>query len=188
MTSRQNARHHCWLWTVSMMMEPGGAHADAVRRNRLVLSSDSSRCPAAVHRLVARAAAAHAFTEHLRQRTSTWATVPVLVRWLGFGAELCNHSRRVDAVNAALRFSDEELRMARRILESAESDGVSVVDVATIDAPVIAHANRYSRTAAEESFADPRLRTLAVRRLRIAAKLPAAFDDSGELGVVSSSS
>jgi citrate lyase subunit beta/citryl-CoA lyase len=63
-----------------------------------------------------------------------------VTRELGFGGKLCIHPRQVDAVNAALRPSETELTWAHRIMGTADSTGVSVVDGVMIDAPVLARA------------------------------------------------
>lgn len=64
-----------------------------------------------------------------------------VTRELGFGGKLCIHPRQVGPVNDALRPSEEELTWARRVLAAAGTgDGVTVVDSAMIDAPVIARA------------------------------------------------
>lgn len=59
---------------------------------------------------------------------------------LGFGGKLCIHPSQVAIVNDALRPSREELAWARRIVELAGVDGVSVVDGEMVDAPVLARA------------------------------------------------
>lgn len=64
----------------------------------------------------------------------------VVTRELGFGGKLCIHPRQVAAVNDALRPSSDELDWARRIMEHASPGGVSVVDGAMVDAPVLARA------------------------------------------------
>ncbi|GAA4743434.1 CoA ester lyase [Nocardioides endophyticus] len=61
---------------------------------------------------------------------------------LGFGAKLCIHPRQVEPVNAALRPSEDELRWARRVLDSATAEGVHVVDGVMIDRPVVVRAKR----------------------------------------------
>lgn len=70
---------------------------------------------------------------------------------LGFGGKLCIHPSQVSIVNDALRPSREELAWAKRIVELAGIDGVSVVDGEMVDAPVLARAAALLRygTAAE---------------------------------------
>lgn len=65
-----------------------------------------------------------------------------VTRELGFGGKLCIHPRQVAPVNDALRPSDEELAWAKRVLAAAEQAGVSVVDNAMIDGPVVARASQ----------------------------------------------
>jgi citrate lyase subunit beta/citryl-CoA lyase len=63
-----------------------------------------------------------------------------VTRELGFGGKLCIHPRQVAAVNDALRPTPVELDWARRIMEHATEGGVSVVDGAMVDGPVVARA------------------------------------------------
>jgi citrate lyase subunit beta/citryl-CoA lyase len=71
----------------------------------------------------------------------TLATDLAVTRELGFGGKLCIHPRQVEPVNAALSPSAEELAWARRILLAAgPASGVSVIDGAMIDPPVVARA------------------------------------------------
>lgn len=67
-----------------------------------------------------------------------------VTRELGFGGKLCIHPRQVAPVNEAMRPTEAELAWARRVVEATESTegGVSVMDGAMIDAPVVARANR----------------------------------------------
>lgn len=70
-----------------------------------------------------------------------------ITREMGFGAKLCIHPRQVDAVNAALRPSEDELAWAHRVLAAASSDGVSVVDGVMVDPPVLARAQQLAARA-----------------------------------------
>ena len=62
-------------------------------------------------------------------------------RELGFTAKLCIHPRQVGRVNETMGPSAEEVAWAESILAHAKG-GVSVVDGAMVDAPVVARAQR----------------------------------------------
>ena len=57
----------------------------------------------------------------------------------GFGGKLCIHPAQIDPVAAAFAPSAQETAWARRVLTAA-GGGVSVVDGAMVDAPVLARA------------------------------------------------
>jgi citrate lyase subunit beta/citryl-CoA lyase len=63
-------------------------------------------------------------------------------RRLGFGGKLCIHPRQVEAVNAALRPTEEELAWARRVAQAAAAaNGAAVaLDGRMVDRPVILRA------------------------------------------------
>ena len=76
-----------------------------------------------------------------------------LVRDLGFGAKACIHPAQIDVVHAALAPTAEELTWATATVERFEQAadagrGVSVLDGAMIDAPVVARARRLLALAA----------------------------------------
>jgi citrate lyase subunit beta/citryl-CoA lyase len=56
---------------------------------------------------------------------------------LGFGGKLCIHPRQVSAVNAAFRPSKEDVRRARRILDSVTDGGAGRLDGKMVDRPVV---------------------------------------------------
>ena len=61
---------------------------------------------------------------------------------LGFGGKLCVHPRQVKAVNAAFSPTPEDVRAARRILDSLTDGGAGRVDGQMVDAPVVERARR----------------------------------------------
>jgi citrate lyase subunit beta / citryl-CoA lyase len=61
-------------------------------------------------------------------------------RRLGFGGKLCIHPKQISAVRQGFGPSEEELRWARRVLESSEA--VSAVDGQLVDRPVRERAQR----------------------------------------------
>lgn len=65
-----------------------------------------------------------------------------VTRELGFEGKLCIHPRQVAPVNEALRPNEKELAWARRVLAAADAAGVSVVDGAMVDGPVVARATQ----------------------------------------------
>ncbi len=66
---------------------------------------------------------------------------------LGFGGKLCVHPRQVKAINAAFTPSAEDVRAARRILDSLTDGGAGRVDGRMVDAPVAERARRILQRA-----------------------------------------
>lgn len=63
-------------------------------------------------------------------------------RRLGFGGKLCVHPSQIAAVREAFRPSQADIEWARRVLAAAEDGGVSSVDGAMVDAPVLQRARQ----------------------------------------------
>lgn len=59
---------------------------------------------------------------------------------LGFGGKLCIHPRQVGAVNAAFSPSDEDVRRARRIVDSVTDGNVGRLDGQMVDQPITERA------------------------------------------------
>lgn len=66
---------------------------------------------------------------------------------LGFGGKLCIHPRQVHAVNAAFTPTAEDVRAARRIVDSLTDRGADRLDGQMVDAPVVERARRTLRSA-----------------------------------------
>lgn len=111
-------------------VDPASHAALAYSRGRLVIASAAAGIAPPVDGVTTALDAAEVLEADL-----------AVTRELGFSGKLCIHPRQVAPVNAALRPSEQELAWARRILDSAVAGGVTVVDGAMIDAPVIARAN-----------------------------------------------
>ncbi|WP_371779222.1 HpcH/HpaI aldolase/citrate lyase family protein [Streptosporangium subroseum] len=73
---------------------------------------------------------------------------------LGFGGKLCVHPRQVSAVNAAFSPGEEEVRRARRILDSVTDGGAGRLDGQMIDRPVVERARLVLRRAGVEPTPD----------------------------------
>ncbi|MFG1710408.1 HpcH/HpaI aldolase/citrate lyase family protein [Nonomuraea sp. M3C6] len=73
---------------------------------------------------------------------------------LGFGGKLCVHPRQVSAVNAAFSPSEEDVRRACRILNSAADGGAGRLDGQMVDRPVVAGARAVLRRAGLEPVPD----------------------------------
>ncbi|MGH3757774.1 HpcH/HpaI aldolase/citrate lyase family protein [Actinophytocola sp.] len=81
-----------------------------------------------------------------------------VARTVGFSGKLCVHPRQVQAVNRAFLPSDVDVEWARRVVEAAAvaPGGVTVLDGAMIDAPVVTLAQRLLRRHERFSPADGR--------------------------------
>jgi citrate lyase subunit beta/citryl-CoA lyase len=106
---------------------PGLAYA----RGRLVMASAAAGITAPIDGVTTRIDAPHALAHDL-----------TVTRELGFSGKLCIHPRQVAPVNDALTPSDDEVAWAQRIIDAASADGVSVVDGAMVDPPLIRRAER----------------------------------------------
>ena len=74
---------------------------------------------------------------------------------LGFGGKLCIHPRQGRAVNAVFTPTAEEVRAARRILDSLTDRGAGRLDGQMVDAPVVERARRTLRSADLGLAAEP---------------------------------
>jgi citrate lyase subunit beta/citryl-CoA lyase len=75
--------------------------------------------------------------------SSILASDLAVTRELGFGGKLCIHPRQVGAVNSMLSPTEAELEWARRVLTSSNhADGVSSMNDAMVDRPVVLRAER----------------------------------------------
>lgn len=63
-------------------------------------------------------------------------------RRLGFGGKLCVHPSQIAAVREAFRPSQADVEWAQRVLAAAEAGGVSSIDGAMVDAPVLERARQ----------------------------------------------
>jgi citrate lyase subunit beta/citryl-CoA lyase len=76
---------------------------------------------------------------------------------LGFGGKLCIHPRQVSAVNAGFSPSEEDVRRARRILDSVTGGGAGRLDGEMVDRPVVERARLVlQRAGFEPAPDDPR--------------------------------
>lgn len=62
-------------------------------------------------------------------------------RHLGFGGQLCIHPLQVPVVAVAFQPTDDEIAWARRVMGAEGIDGVTQVDGAMVDRPVLLRAN-----------------------------------------------
>lgn len=116
-------------------VDPADGYALSTARSALVLGSAAAGLPAPIdgpHGTVAD-------DDGLRSATAQ-------ARRLGFTAKLCIHPRQVPIVEAGFAASEEELAWARQVVEAAGgSSGVSTLDGAMIDKPVLDRARRLLR-------------------------------------------
>lgn len=112
-----------------LAVDPTSWSALAYARGRIVVASAAAGLPAPVDGVSTRLDDIEAL------RTETHAA-----RDLGFGAKLCIHPRQVAPVNDLFRPSQDEIRWARRVLSAAATGGVTVVDGAMVDPPVLRRA------------------------------------------------
>lgn len=112
-------------------VDPASHRALAYARGRLVAASAAAAIAAPVDGVTTALDAPDLLAADLNVTTE-----------LGFAGKLCIHPRQVDPVNAALRPSEDEIRWARRVLDSASAEGVHVLDGVMIDRPVVIRAER----------------------------------------------
>ncbi|GAB2445989.1 CoA ester lyase [Nocardioides hungaricus] len=122
------------LGTIDLAVELGIDHrssaALAYSRSRLVFASAAAGLPGPIDGVTT---ALDDF-ERLTHDVST-------ARELGFTGKLCIHPRQVQAANIGFSPTEEELSWATRVVRGA-TDGVSAVDGAMIDRPVIHRAQQ----------------------------------------------
>jgi citrate lyase subunit beta / citryl-CoA lyase len=124
--------------SVDLATELGVRHDDRLAlgyaRSRLVVACAAAGIAAPVDGVTTTLADSDALAEDLRH-----------ARRLGFGGKLCIHPRQLDAARAGFAPTEEELRWARRVIDTG--DAVSVVDGAMVDKPVLERARRLLDTA-----------------------------------------
>jgi citrate lyase subunit beta/citryl-CoA lyase len=78
---------------------------------------------------------------------------------LGFGGKLCIHPRQVAAVNGAFSPSEEDVRRARRLLDSVSDGSAGRLDGEMVDRPVVERARQVLRQAGGEPRPGPARRS-----------------------------
>lgn len=121
------------LGNVDLAAEPGGDPAThralAYARTRVVMASAAAGLASPIDGVTTAPG-----------RPDILAADLEVTRALGFGGKLCIHPEQVGPTNTALLPSDEDVRWARKVLDSAGDAALAVVDNQMIDAPALLRA------------------------------------------------
>ncbi len=110
-------------------IDPESRAALAYTRGRAVVASAAAGLAAPIDGVTTRLADVDALIADTRA-----------AREMGFTGKLCIHPQQVPVVHHQLRPSDEEITWAERVVETAGTGGVAVIEGAMIDPPVVARA------------------------------------------------
>lgn len=110
-------------------VDPASWPALAYARGRVVAASSAAKLPAPIDGVTTAVADAKRLTSDA-----------LAARELGFGGKLCIHPRQVQAIHQAFHPRAEEISWAKRVVAASSAGGVTVVDGAMIDAPVVRRA------------------------------------------------